>query len=91
MWAGLITLGISGCNRAPSSNSQQPEQTDSSDSEPPKSMTADISGDYTEHFSAKGGAVGIGALGSINKGTARFTIDGFSEGPTQTTDLTIGA
>jgi hypothetical protein len=81
-------------NTTAGSASASAEQTASSDSELPKSMTADISGDYTEHFSAKDGndgeAVQIGASGSISKDTARFTISGLRQGSTQSTDVTIG-
>jgi hypothetical protein len=62
----------------------------SSDSELPRSITADISGDYSEHFSAKQVNIGISAVGSIKQGTAVFTIVAINEGPTQTTDFTPG-
>ena len=55
----------------------------------PGSVTADISGDYTEHFSAKHGDIAISALGSIKQGTAIFVM-AFNQGPTQTTGFTPG-
>jgi hypothetical protein len=58
-------------------------------SELPRSITADISGDYTEHFSANHEYVSIGAGGSIKEDTAVFVIVA-NKDPTQTTDLTPG-
>jgi hypothetical protein len=62
----------------------------SSDSKLPRSVTADISGDYTEHVSAKHVNVSISAVGSIKQGTAVFAIAAINQGPTQTTDFSPG-
>jgi len=90
----LLLLGLTctiGCKHAPApagTSETGAEQTVSSDS--PNSVTAEISGDDTEHFSAKGDAVKVGLLGSIRERTARFSISASNEGQGQSTELSTG-
>ena len=84
----ICTIGCKHTSKTSAASEAGTEQTASSDS--PNFVTAEISGDDTEHFSAKGDAVRVGLLGSIRERTARFNISASNEGQGQTTELSTG-
>jgi len=84
----ICAIGCKHTSKTAGANEADTKQTDSSES--PNSVTADISGDDTEHFSAKGDAIKVGLLGSIKERTARFNISASNEGQGQTAELSTG-